>query len=80
MVGPGPHVFMIKAAFAEQAGAKAKEIFSAVQYDIALSSRTVFYGMAAAMAVAFVVALLWMPSGKAPELDAPEATDAPPAV
>jgi len=26
-------------------------------------------GMAAAMVVAFVVALIWMPSGKAPDLD-----------
>lgn len=57
-------------AFAEQAGAKASEIFNAVQYDFALSSRTVFYGMSAAMAVAFVIALIWMPSGKAPDLDA----------
>jgi EmrB/QacA subfamily drug resistance transporter len=59
-----------EAAFAEQAGAKAKEIFAAIQYDFALSSRTVFYAMAGVMAVAFVVALIWMPSGKAPELDA----------
>jgi len=60
-----------ESAFAEQAGAKASEIFNAVQYDFALSSRTVFYGMAIAMAIAFVIALLWMPSGKAPDLDAP---------
>jgi fucose permease len=64
-----------EAAFGEQAGAKAKEIFSAVQYDFALSSRTVFYGMAIAMTIAFVVALIWMPSGKAPDLDAPEPAD-----
>jgi EmrB/QacA subfamily drug resistance transporter len=56
-------------AFAEQAGAKAKEIFSAVQYDFALSSRTVFYCMAGVMAIAFLVALIWMPSGKAPDLE-----------
>ena len=54
-------------AFAEHAGAGAQKIFSAVQYDFALSSRTVFYGMAIAMAIAFVVALIWMPSGKAPD-------------
>lgn len=58
-----------ESAFAEGAGAGAQKIFSAVQYDFALSSRTVFYGMAAAMAVAFVVALIWMPAGKAPDLD-----------
>jgi EmrB/QacA subfamily drug resistance transporter len=58
-----------EAAFAETAGAQAKEIFSAIQYDFALSSRTVFYCMAGVMAVAFVVALIWMPSGKAPPED-----------
>jgi EmrB/QacA subfamily drug resistance transporter len=68
-----------EAAFAETAGATANEIFSAVQYDFALSSRTVFYGMAIAMAIAFVVALIWMPSGKAPDLDAPEPAEGPPA-
>jgi EmrB/QacA subfamily drug resistance transporter len=61
-----------ESAFAEGAGAGAQKIFSAVQYDFALSSRTVFYGMAAAMAVAFVVALIWMPAGKAPDLDGEE--------
>lgn len=66
-------------AFAEHAGAGAQKIFSAVQYDFALSSRTVFYGMAGAMAVAFLVALIWMPSGKAPELDAADETPTAPA-
>ncbi|MGC1851557.1 MAG: MFS transporter [Solirubrobacterales bacterium] len=58
-----------EAAFAEGAGAQAKEIFSAVQYDFALSSRTVFYCMAGVMAVAFLVSLIWMPAGKAPDPD-----------
>ncbi|HEY5976661.1 MAG TPA: MFS transporter [Solirubrobacterales bacterium] len=35
-----------------------------VAYDFALASRTVFYAMAGVMAVAFVVALATMPSGK----------------
>ena len=61
-----------EAAFSEKAGAGAAKIFNAVQYDFALSSRTVFYGMAGALAVAFVVSLIWMPSGKAPELEEPE--------
>ena len=61
-----------EAAFSEKAGAGASKIFNAVQYDFALSSRTVFYGMAGALAVAFVVSLIWMPSGKAPELEEPE--------
>ena len=56
-------------ALAEHAGRGAQKLFAAVQHDFALSSRTVFYGMAAALAVAFVVALIWMPAGKAPELD-----------
>jgi len=54
---------------AGHAGAGAQKIYAAVPHDFALSSRTVFYGMAAALAVAFVVSLFWMPSGKAPELD-----------
>jgi hypothetical protein len=56
-----------EAAFAEAVGAHGKMIFSAVQHDFALASRTVFYAMAGVMAVAFVVALIWMPSGKAPD-------------
>jgi len=54
---------------AGQAGAGAQKIYAAVPHDFALSSRTVFYGMAVALAVAFVVSLIWMPPGKAPELD-----------
>jgi EmrB/QacA subfamily drug resistance transporter len=57
-----------QSAFAEHAGAKAKVIFSAVQHDFALASRTVFYAMAGVMALAFVVALVWMPGGKAEDL------------
>lgn len=53
------------AAYAQAAGAKANEIFAAVQYDFALASRTVFYCMAGAMAIAFFVALFRMPAGKA---------------
>ena len=50
--------------FAEKGGERAKELFEAVQLDFALSSRTVFYVMAGVMAVAFVVSLIAMPSGK----------------
>ncbi|HEY1354731.1 MAG TPA: MFS transporter [Solirubrobacterales bacterium] len=53
-----------ESAFAEHGGAHAHQIFSAIQYDFALSTRTVFYGMAAVMAVAFFVALIWMPAGR----------------
>jgi EmrB/QacA subfamily drug resistance transporter len=52
-------------SFGAHAGAKAKEVFEAVQLDYALSSRTVFYVMAGVMAVAFVVALVGMPGGRA---------------
>ena len=58
-----------RAASPKTPAAGAQKIFAAVQHDFALSSRTVFYGMAGALAVAFVVSLIWMPSGKAPELD-----------
>lgn len=35
-----------------------------IPHDFAFASRTVFYGMAAVMAVAFVIALVGMPAGK----------------
>src|SRR5262249_39939086 len=51
-------------AFAEHGGAKAQQIFAAVQHDFALSTQTVFYCMAGVLAIAFFVALKWMPPGK----------------
>ncbi len=51
-------------SFSEHAGSAAQKIFGQVQHDFALSCRTVFYGMAVAMALAFVVALISMPSGR----------------
>ena len=53
--------------FAEHAGRRAKEIFEQVQLDFALSTRTVFYCMAAVMALCFVVAAVFMAKGRAPE-------------
>jgi EmrB/QacA subfamily drug resistance transporter len=47
-------------------GAIAKVVDS-IPHDFALATRTVFYGMAAVMAAAFVVALFAMPSGKVEE-------------
>jgi hypothetical protein len=35
-----------------------------IPHDFALASRTVFYGMAVVMAIAFVVSLVGMPAGK----------------
>jgi EmrB/QacA subfamily drug resistance transporter len=55
-------------SFAEKGGERGKELFDAVQLDFALASRTVFYVMAAVMAVAFVVSLIAMPSGKVEEV------------
>jgi EmrB/QacA subfamily drug resistance transporter len=52
------------AGFAEVAGHQAKQLYAAVQHDFALASRTVFYAMAGVMALAFVVSLATMPSGK----------------
>jgi EmrB/QacA subfamily drug resistance transporter len=58
-------------SFAEHGGHRAQEIFSDIQLDFALASRTVFYAMAGVMAVAFVISLLAMPGGKV-EQDATE--------
>jgi len=52
---------------AQQAGSGAAKLFSTVPHDFALASRTVFYAMAGVMAVAFVVSLVAMPSGKVEE-------------
>ena len=52
---------------AHQAGNQAKLLFSSVPHDFALASRTVFYGMAGVMVVAFVVSLIAMPGGKVEE-------------
>ncbi len=54
-------------AIGEKAGSAAGKLFSTVPHDFALASRTVFYGMAAVMAVAFVIALAAMPGGKVEE-------------
>ncbi|HET7509466.1 MAG TPA: MFS transporter, partial [Solirubrobacterales bacterium] len=41
-----------------------QKVVDNIPHDFALASRTVFYGMAVAMAIAFVVALVGMPAGK----------------
>ncbi|HET7417001.1 MAG TPA: MFS transporter [Solirubrobacterales bacterium] len=41
-----------------------QKVVDSIPHDFALASRTVFYGMAAAMVVAFIVALVGMPAGK----------------
>jgi EmrB/QacA subfamily drug resistance transporter len=48
-------------------GPKAGEVFSAVPMAFAEATRDVFYGMAVALAVAFFVALKFMPAGKVEE-------------
>jgi EmrB/QacA subfamily drug resistance transporter len=70
------------ASFAEKAGGKAHEVFGTiVPHDFALATQTVFYAFAAVMAVAFVVALAKMPSGKVEEVveEAPSPPAAGPA-
>ena len=44
-----------------------QKVVDNIPHDFALASRTVFYAMAAVMAVAFVVALVAMPGGKVEE-------------
>jgi EmrB/QacA subfamily drug resistance transporter len=51
--------------FADRAGDRAGRLFEVVQHDVALASRTVFYVMAGIMALAFLVALVAMPGGRA---------------
>lgn len=53
---------------ARPAGEKAGELFRSVQLDYAMSTQTVFYIMAGVMAVCFVVALIWSPSGRMEEI------------
>ena len=48
-----------------------------IPHDFALASRTVFYGMAVVMAIAFVLSLVAMPAGKVEEAAEPEATTYP---
>jgi EmrB/QacA subfamily drug resistance transporter len=63
--------------FSEQAGARARDLFDAVQHDFALASRTVFYIMAGVMALSFVVALIGMPRGRVESAEEPGKEPAP---
>jgi hypothetical protein len=58
-------------------GSKAGEVFSAVPVAFAEATRDVFYGMAIALAIAFVIALKFMPGGKVEEGDVPAGETAP---
>jgi fucose permease len=51
----------------EHLPAPVQKVVDSIPHDFALASRTVFYGMAAVMAVAFVIALVRMPAGKVEE-------------
>jgi EmrB/QacA subfamily drug resistance transporter len=53
--------------FADQAGAASRGLFQAVQLDFAHSIRTVFFLMAAVMAIACLVAIVAVPRGRAEE-------------
>jgi EmrB/QacA subfamily drug resistance transporter len=53
-------------------GSKAGEVFNAVPVSFAEASRDVFHGMAIALAIAFFVALKFMPGGKVEEGEVPE--------
>jgi hypothetical protein len=53
--------------FADRAGATSRGLFEAVQLDFAHSIRTVFFLMAAVMAVACLVAIVAVPRGRVEE-------------
>jgi EmrB/QacA subfamily drug resistance transporter len=53
-------------------GSKAGEVFAAVPLSFAEATGDVFHGMAIALAVAFIVALKFMPGGKVEEGDVPD--------
>jgi EmrB/QacA subfamily drug resistance transporter len=59
-------------------GSKASEVFSAVPMSFAEATKDVFHGMAIALAIAFVIAVKFMPDGKVEEGEVPE--DEPAAV
>ncbi|HYH53546.1 MAG TPA: MFS transporter [Solirubrobacterales bacterium] len=48
----------------ENLPASVQKVVDSIPHDFAMASRTVFYGMAGVMALAFVLALLRMPGGK----------------
>jgi EmrB/QacA subfamily drug resistance transporter len=50
-----------------------QKVVDSIPHDFALASRTVFYGMAAVMVLAFLVSLIGMPSGKVEEAPESEA-------
>jgi len=52
------------------AGGALGKVVTGIPHDFALATQTVFYAMAAVMALAFVVALATMPAGKVEELPA----------
>jgi EmrB/QacA subfamily drug resistance transporter len=56
---------------------KVQKLVDSIPHDFALASRTVFYAMAAVMAVAFVIALVRMPAGKVEEPQSPDLTTKP---
>lgn len=58
-------------------GGRSRAIVHAIQLDFAHSTSTVVYGMAATMALAFLLALRYMPRGLAPQAVEAGATGAP---
>jgi EmrB/QacA subfamily drug resistance transporter len=68
-------------AVGQQLGDKAGKVFGLVPEAFASSTQTVFYAFAGVMAVAFVVALKWMPAGKVEDQPAEdEVAPVPPGV
>jgi EmrB/QacA subfamily drug resistance transporter len=61
--------------FTERAGSRAQDLLATVQGDFASAMQVVVYVMAGLMVVAFVVALVGMPSGRVAEAEEPAVAD-----
>ncbi len=64
---PAQNSKLILAAMIFAVSAQVQEDVDAIPQDFALASPTVFYAMAAVMAVAFLISLARMPAGKVEE-------------
>jgi hypothetical protein len=58
-------------------GSGGAEVFTAIQEAYAASTQTVFYVIAGVMVLMFVVALIFVPRGKAPDAVADDAFESP---
>ncbi|HYC82286.1 MAG TPA: hypothetical protein VEB65_10905, partial [Solirubrobacterales bacterium] len=59
-------------------GGKVGEVAASIPHDFAVAMQTVFYSFAGVMALAFVVALVFMPAGKVTEPPSEDEADQTP--